>query len=128
MARKTKKTKKSKLIIKAEEFETKNRLISSKSLRIERANKKQTVSIREVKNVYAMLLEKGIREEDVYVQVMVHKVLTLKSMNETDFKDWDLDEYYENKVNWVGPKLKKFAWARICVMSSGINLMQEDED
>lgn len=44
------------------------------------------------------MIDTGVKASNIYVQVMAHRELTLKSLSEDDFKDWDSEEYYSNRV------------------------------
>jgi len=97
---------------------TKNGLISKKVITITKKNSKKHVSYEEIKQIYDHIIEKT-DPKDIYIQVMAHRELTLKSLGETDFKDWDNEEYYSNRVAYVGPHLNNFAYVRICILSKG---------
>ena len=106
-----------KLNVQTSEITTKNNRINKKVVNLSKEGKK--VSIKEVRKIYDYLIkEKKVNEEDIYIQVMAHRELTLKSLGQGDFKDWEDDEYYENKVSWSGPRIDQIEYARIVIMSS----------
>ncbi len=98
---------------------TKNGNIKQSVVTVTRKKANTKVSFKEVRKLYDYLIkEKKVNPEDVYIQVMTNRELTLKALNDDDLKDWDDEEYYENRVKQVGPALNKFEYARIVILSS----------
>jgi hypothetical protein len=76
----------------------------------------EDISYAYTKDIYKTFLKQGIKPEDIYIQVMSNRELTLKSLGETDFKDWDSEEYYQNRVDDTSEFLNSFQYVRICIM------------
>jgi len=103
-----------------ENIKTKNGLINKRVFKFTRKDGKD-ISYQFTKDIYQSILDTGIKSKDIYIQVMGHRELTLKSLGEDDLKDWDSDAYYENRVKDTKEFLNNFKYVRICVLESNSN-------
>ena len=102
-------------IEKLENSTTKNGKIRKRVFKYTRTDGKD-ISYAYAKDIYKTILDTGVEAENIYVQVMGHRELTIKSLGEDDFKDWDSEEYYSNRVKDGTPFLNNFKYVRICIM------------
>jgi hypothetical protein len=94
---------------------SKNGKIKKRVVKFERKDGKD-ISYAYAKDIYKTFLNQGIKAENIYVQVMATRELTLKSLGEDDFKDWDSEIYYANRVEDPSEFLNSFEYVRICIM------------
>jgi len=119
-------------INKDESFTTNNGILKKRVFTYTRKDKKD-ITYKQTEEIYKTILESGVKSEDIYIQVMTNKFMTLKSRGSTTFKDWDSEEYYENRVQDIGRFLNHFEFVRICIMESNgssskrRHVMDEDE-
>ena len=104
-------------INKDESFTTNNGILKKRVYTYTRKDKKD-ITFKETEDIYKTILESGVKPEDIYIQVMANKFMTLKSRGSDKFKDWDTEEYYENRVQDIGRFLNHFEFVRICIMES----------
>lgn len=77
--------------------ETKNKKIVRKTIRIKRNEGKLTYA--DLKLLYEDILKKQkVVAEDVAICVMSERYLTIKSFEEDEMKEWDSNEYYQDKA------------------------------
>lgn len=100
---------------KLENTKTKNGKIRKRVFKYTR-NDGKNISYATTKDIYKTILETGVDPKNIYIQVMAHRELTLKSLEEEDFKDWDTEEYYSNRVKDSKPFMNNFQYVRICIL------------
>ncbi len=102
----------------SDRFSTRNGKITKRIIQITPLIPNENISLADVKRTYNSLITKNkISEKNVYIQVMAERELTLKSLGQTNFKDWDNEEYYKNKAEFHdGTRLNNFAYVRICIL------------
>lgn len=74
------------------------------------------LTYKDTQKIYQRYLSEGIAAENIYINVMAHRFLTLKSLGESEFKDWDSQEYYQNRVMDPGAFLNHFRFVQIVVL------------
>jgi hypothetical protein len=94
---------------------SKNGKIKKRVMKFERKDGKD-ITYAFTQDIYDTFLKQGIKAENIYVQVMANRELTLKSLGETEFKDWDNEEYYMNRIDDTSEFLNNFQYVRICIM------------
>lgn len=109
---------KPKLDVKLEQdIKTKNKAIHKRSFLCKYSgDTNKNITYKDAKKIYNTFIEDGINPRNVYVIAMVDRPYTLKSLTEDDFKDWDSEEYYSNRVADPGVFLNHFQWVRIVVL------------
>jgi hypothetical protein len=94
---------------------SKNGKIKKRSIKYSRVDGKN-ITYAYAKDIYKTVLLSGVKAKDVYVQVMSHQILTIKSLGEEDFKDWESEEYYEDRVADASDFVNNIKYIRITIM------------
>jgi hypothetical protein len=94
---------------------SKNGKIKKRSIKYSRLDGKN-ITYAYAKDIYKTVLLSGVKAKDVYVQVMSHQELTIKSLGEEDFKDWESEEYYEDRVSDASDFVNNIKFIRITIM------------
>ena len=112
------KTKESKLITEEEivTFTTKKGVtINKRVAKITRRNGKD-ITYKDTKKMYQKYLDEGVDPHKMYIRVMAHIPLTIKSLNEDDLKDWESEEYFANRVDDLTEVLDHFQYVQIVII------------
>ncbi len=94
---------------------SKNGIIKKRTIKYSRKDGKN-ITYEYAKDIYDTVLASGIKAENIYVQVMSHKELTLKALGEAGFKDWESEQYYENRVADASDHVNNIQFMRISIM------------